>query len=258
MSNKVKTPWYKRIYGFLEKHLGGTLTRFLLSIFGVYFLVFVIVLVIGVATKVEVGGDVDSTTTYSESSTVVPVYTRYNEGSENFNKVIADLEFYNTKPEKTEVTRFVKSNFSGSRGYDVTESLIDNKDAESLYYHTSDYVLLPFEKTFQYLIGITDEDKEGNKGTLIFYNKAERTYTSKSIKGMTLSRKSSKGEADSYYTRKYEGYQGAPKPVYSYSPTVELVAYKDGTYEWKSNDNWQLDNEAELQSYISSSPKKKD
>ena len=127
MSNKVKTPWYKRIYGFLEKHLGGTLTRFLLSIFGVYFLVFVVVLVIGVATKVEVGGDVDSTTTYSESSTVVPVYTRYNEGSENFNKVIADLEFYNTKPEKTEVTRFVKT--SVNRGYEETYSLIDGKDA---------------------------------------------------------------------------------------------------------------------------------
>ena len=211
MSNKVKTPWYKRIYGFLEKHLGGTLTRFLLTIFGVYFLVFVIVIVIGVATKGEVGGGVDSTTTYSESSTIVPVY-----------------------------------------------SLIDGKDAESLYYHTNDYTLLPFEKMFQSLLGVSDEDKEGNKGTLIFYNKSERTYTSKPIKGMKLSRKSSKGEAESYYARKYEGYQGAPKPVYSYSPTVELVAYKDGTYEWKSNDNWKLDNEAELQSYISSSPKKED
>ena len=75
---------------------------------------------------------------------------------------------------------------------------------------------------------------------------------------MKLSRNSSKGEAESYYSRKYEGYQGAPQPVYSYSPTVELVAYKDGTYEWKSNDNWKLENEAELQSYISSSPKKED
>lgn len=256
MSNKVKTPWYKRIYGFLEKHLGGTLTRFLLTIFGVYFLVFVIVIVIGVATKGEVGGGVDSTTTYSESSTIVPVYTRYNEGTDNFNKVVADLEFYNTKPEKTEVTRFVKT--SVNRGYDETYSLIDGKDAESLYYHTNDYTLLPFEKMFQSLLGVSDEDKEGNKGTLIFYNKSERTYTSKPIKGMKLSRKSSKGEAESYYARKYGGYQGAPKPVYSYSPTVELVAYKDGTYEWKSKDNWQLDNEAELQSYISSSPKKED
>lgn len=74
--------------------------------------------------------------------------------------------------------------------------------------------------------------------------------------GMKLSRKSSKGEAESYSARKYEGYQGAPKPVYSYSPTIELVAYKDGTYEWKSSDNWKLNNEAELQSYISSSPTK--
>lgn len=254
MSNKVKAPWYKRIYGFLEKHLGGTLTRFLLSIFGVYFLVLVIVLVIGVATKGEVGGGVDSTTTYSESSTIVPVYTRYNEGTDNFNKVIADLEFYSTKPEKTEVTRLVMT--SANKGYDRTYSLINGKDAESLYYHTNDYTLLPFEKTFQSLLGVSDEDKEENKGTLIFYNKAERTYFSKPIKGMRLSRKSSKVEAESYYARKYEGYQGAPKPMYSYSPTVELVAYKDGTYEWKSSDNWKLDNEDELQSYISSSPTK--
>ena len=208
----------------------------------------------GLLNPVNTTNKVDSATSYSESSTVVPVYTRYNEGSENFNKVIADLEFYNTKPEKTEVTRLVMT--SPDKGYDRTYSLIDGKDAESLYYHTSDYVLLPFEKTFQSLLGITDEDKNGNRGALIFYNKAERTYTSKPIKGMKLSRNSSKGEAESYYTRKYEGYQGAPKPVYSYSPTVELVAYKDGTYEWKSNDNWQLDNEAELQSYISSSPTK--
>lgn len=201
MSHKVKTPWYKRIYGFLKKHLGGTLTRFLLSIFGVYFLVFVIVIVIGVATKGEVGGGVDSTTTYSESSTVVPVYTRYSEGTEDFNKVIADLEFYNTKPEKTEVTRFVMT--SVNKGYDRTYSLIDNKDAESLYYHTSDYVLLPFEKTFQSLLGVSDEDKKGNKGTLIFYNKSERTYSSKPIEGMKLTRKSSKGEAESYYAGKY-------------------------------------------------------
>lgn len=75
---------------------------------------------------------------------------------------------------------------------------------------------------------------------------------------MKLSRKSSKGEVESYYARKYKGYQGAPKPVYSYSPTAEIIAYKDGTYEWKSSDNWKLDNEAELQSYISSSPKKED
>lgn len=256
MSQKAKTSWYRRIYGFLEKHLGGTLTRFLLSIFGVYFLVFVIVLVIGTATKGEVGGGVVSTTTYSESSMVVPVYTRYNEGTDNFNKVIADLEYYNTKPDKTEVTRFVKTSIN--RGYEETYSLIDGKDAESLYYHVNDYTLLPFEKTFQSLLGVSEKDKEGNKGTLIFYNKYERTYTSKPIKGMVLSRKSSKGEAESYYSRKYEGYQGAPKPVYSYSPTVELIAYKDGTYEWKSNDNWKLDNEDELKSYISSSPKKED
>lgn len=256
MSNKVKAPWYKRIYGFFTRGVTGSFGDFLLTCLAVVGIFFAGIFVYGLFNPVNPADNIESTTTYSESSTVVPVYTRYNEGTENFNKVIADLEFYSTKPEKTEVTRLVMT--SPNKGYDRTYSLIDGKDAESLYYHTSDYVLLPFENTFQSLLEISDEDKNGNKGTLIFYNKVERTYTSKLIKGMKLSRMSSKGEAESYYTRKYEGYQGAPKPVYSYSPTVELVAYKDGTYEWKSNDNWKLDNEAELQSYISSSPKRED
>lgn len=102
------------------------------------------------------------------------------------------------------------------------------------------------------------EDSREDIGTLILYNKLEKTYTSKPIKGIKIHNKSAKGRAEGYYHREYEGYQGAPKPVYSYSPTVELIAYKDGTYEWKSNDNWKLDNEDELKSYISSSPTKKD
>lgn len=256
MSNKVKAPWSKRIISFIDRRFNGSFSAFLITLFGVMSIFFAGLFIVGLLNSVNVGEKVESTTTYSETSTVVPVYTHYKEGTDNFNKVIADLEFYNTKPEKTEVTRLVMT--SVNRGYDRTYSLIDGKDAESLYYHTSDYVLLPFEKTFQSLLGVSDEDKEGNKGTLIFYNKSERTYTAKPIKGMKLSRKSSKGESESYYTRKYKGYQGAPKPVYSYSPTVKLVAYQDGTYEWKSNDNWKLDNEAELQSYISSSPKKED
>lgn len=256
MSKKVKAPWYKPVLDFIDRRFNQSFGDFILTLLEALSIFFGAILIYSLLNPVNTTDKVESTTSYSESSTIVPVYTRYNEGTDNFNKVIADLEFYNTKPEKTEVTRLVMT--SPNKGYDRTYSLIDGKDAESLYYHTSDYVLLPFEKTFQSLLGITDEDKEGNKGTLIFYNKVERTYTSKPVKGMKLSRKSSKGEAKYYYARKYEGYQGAPKPVYSYSPTVELVAYKDGTYEWKSEDNWKLDNEAELQSYISSSPKKED
>lgn len=254
MSNKVKTPWNKPILDFIDRRFNQSFGDFLLTLLEALGIFFAGLFIYGLLNPVNTTDRVESTTTYSESSTVVPVYTHYNEGTDNFNKVIADLEFYNTKPEKIEVTRLVMT--SVNRGYDRTYSLIDGKDAESLYYHTNDYVLLPFEKSFQSLLGITDEDKEGNKGTLIFYNKSERTYTSKPIKGMKLSRKSSKGEAESYYARKYEGYQGAPKPVYSYSPAIEFIAYKDGTYEWKSSDNWKLDNEAELQSYISSSPTK--
>ena len=256
MSNKVKAPWYKSILDFIDRRFNQSFGDFLITLMESLGIFFGAILIYSLLNPVNTTDKVESDTSYSESSTIVPVYTRYNEGTDNFNKVIADLEFYNTKPEKTEVTRLVMT--SPNKGYDRTYSLIDGKDAESLYYHTSDYVLLPFEKTFQSLLGITDEDKEGNKGTLIFYNKSERTYTSKPIQGIKIRHKSSKGEAESYYDRKYEGYQGAPKPVYSYSPTVELIAYKDGTYEWKSKDNWQLDNEAELKSYISSSPKKED
>lgn len=256
MSNKVKTPWYNPILGFINRRVAGRFGSFILTCLVGVSIFFAGVFVYGLFNPVNPADKIESTTSYSEFSTVVPVYTHAKEGSDDFKKVIADLGFYNTKPEKIEVTRFIKTSIN--RGYEETYSLIDGKDAESLYYHTNDYTFNPFEKAFQYLLGVSDEDMEENKGTLIFYNKAEKTYTSKPIKGMKLSRKSSKGEAESYYARKYKGYQGAPKPVYSYSPTVELIAYKDGTYEWKSSDNWKLDNEAELKSYISSSPKKED
>lgn len=251
MSNKVKTPWYKQIWEFYKQGFTGGFGSFLMVLLSVWVIFIVILIAYGIFTG-NSKDNIESTTTYSESSTIVPVYTRYKEGTDNFNKVVADLKFYNTKPKKTEVTRFVKTSFN--RGYDETYSLIDGKDAESLYYHAKGSPMGFMEDFFNSLL----EDSREDIGTLIFYNKAEKTYTSKPIKGMKLSSKSSKGEAESYYTRKYEGYQGAPKPVYSYSPTVELVAYKDGTYEWKSSDNWQLDNEAELKSYISSSPKKED
>lgn len=252
MSDKVKTPWYKSIVSFLERRVTGSFGSFLLSMFTLWGIFLAGVFVYGLFNPVNLADKVESITTYSESSTVVPVYTYFKEGSDDFNKVIADLEFYNTKPEKTEVTRFVKT--SVNRGYEETYSLIDGKDAESLYYHAGSSGIGFIEELVNFLL----EDSKEDIGTLIFYNKSEKTYSTNPIKGMKFSRKSSKGEAKSYYARKYEGYQGAPKPVYSYSPTVELVAYKDGTYEWKSNDNWKLDNEAELRSYISSSPKKED
>jgi len=128
------------------------------------------------------------------------------------------------------------------------------KDAESMYYHAGGSAMGFMDEFFNSLL----EDSKEDIGTIIFYNKSEKTYTSKPIKGMKISHKSSKGEAEGYYHREYEGYRGAPQPVYSYSPTIELIAYKDGTYEWKSNDNWKLDNEDELKSYISPSPKKED
>ena len=253
MSNKVKAPWYKPILDFIDRRFNQSFGDFIITLLEALGIFFGAILIYGLLNPVNTTDKIESTTTYSESSTVVPVYTHYNEGTEDFNKVIADLEFYNTKPEKTEVTRFVKYSF-GHRGTEVTYSLIDGKDAESLYYHAKGSPMGFMEDFFNSLL----EDSRGDIGTLIFYNKSEKTYTSKPIKGIKIHNKSTKGRAEGYYLREYEGYQGAPKPVYSYSPTVELIAYRDGTYEWKSNDNWKLDNEDELKSYISSSPKKED
>lgn len=252
MSDKVKTPWYKRIYGFLERRV-GSLGSIIVTLFTAWGIFIAVIIIYGLLNPVNPSDKIESTTTYSETSTVVPVYTHAKEGSDDFKKVIADLEFYNTKPKKTEVTRFVKSNFSGSKGFEITDSLIEGKDAESLYYHAKGSPMGFMEDFFNSLL----EDSREDIGTLILYNKLEKTYTSKPIKGIKIHNKSSKGKAEGYYHREYEGYLGAPKPVYSYSPTVELIAYKDGTYEWKSNDNWKLDNEDELKSYISSSPKRK-
>lgn len=253
MSNKVKTPWYKRIYGFLKRGVEGSFGSFLVTLLAVWGIFVAGIIIYSLLNPVNIADKIESTTTYSETSTIVPVYTKFKEGSDGFNKVIADLDYYNTKPEKTEVTRFIKYSF-GHRGSEVTYSLIDNKDAESLYYHAGGSPMGFMNEFFNSLL----EDSREDIGTIILYDKSERTYTSKPIKGMRISRKSSKGGVEGYYHRKYEGYRGAPQPVYSYSPTVELVAYKDGTYEWKSYDNWKLDNEDELKSYISSSPTKKD
>ena len=159
------------------------------------------ILIYGLLNPVNTADKIESTTTYSETSTIVPVYTYAKEGSDDFKKVIADLEFYNTKPEKTEVTRFVKSNFSGNRGYEVTYSLIDNKDAESLYYHVGGSPMGFMEDFFNSLL----EDSREDSGTLIFYNKAEKTYTSKPVKGIKIQDKSSKGEAEGYYHRNTKG-----------------------------------------------------
>lgn len=252
MSQKIKTPWYKRVYVFIEDRVTCSFGSFLLTCLEAVGIFITAILIYSLLNPVNTTDKVESITTYYESSTVVPVYTYFKEGSDDFNKVIADLEYYNTKPEKTEVTRFVKT--SVNRGTEVTYSLINNKSAESLYYNTQDGSSNFIKSLFKYLL----EDSKEDVGTLIFYNKSEKTYTSKPVKGIKIQHNSSKGEVEYYYTRKYEGYQGAPKLVYSYSPTAEIIAYKDGTYEWKSSDNWKLDNEAELQSYISSSPKKED
>ena len=199
MSDKVKTPWYKRIYGFLERRV-GSLGSFIVTLFAAWGIFIAAILIYGLLNLVNPSDKIESTTTYSETSTIVPVYTHYKEGSDGFNKVIADLEFYNTKPEKTEVTRFVMTSLN--RGYEETYSLIDGKDAESLYYHAKGSPMGFIEDLFNSLL----EDSREDLGTLILYNKLEKTYTSKPIKGIKIHNKSTKGRAEGYYHREYEGY----------------------------------------------------
>ena len=255
MSNKVKTPWYRPILDFIDRRFNGSFSAFLITMFGVMSIFFAGLFIVGLLNSVNVEEKVESTTTYSETSTVVPVYTHAKEGSDDFNKVVADLEYYNTKPEKTELTRFSSYRVFGigkEKGYERTYSLVDGKDAESLYYHTSGSSLNPVQDTFNYLLGMEDKDY----GTLILYNRSTKTYETKLVKKMDFNRKYSKDSVKGHYEYKYGGYQGAPNLVYSYSPTVELIAYKDGSYKWNYKDNYKLDNEAELKAYISPSPRR--
>lgn len=133
MSQKVKTPWRRRILNLTERMVTQSFGSFMLTLLEAWGIFIAAILIYGLLNPVNPSDKIESTTTYSETSTIVPVYTHYKEGSDGFNKVIADLEFYNTKPEKTEVTRFVMT--SRNRGHEETYSLIDGKEAESLYYH---------------------------------------------------------------------------------------------------------------------------
>lgn len=107
MSEKVKAPWYKPILDFIDRRFNQSFGDFILTLLEALSIFFGAILIYSLLNPVNTTDKVESTTSYSESSTIVPVYTRYNDGTENFNKVIADLEFYNTKPEKIEVTRLV-------------------------------------------------------------------------------------------------------------------------------------------------------
>ena len=252
MSKRDRLPWYKRYWKFLQSRFGSVIAFFItVVILDVTFILLVILwcLLFSISLK----DNIKSKTTYTESSIVVPVYTTYDKDSKAFQRVVTDLEFYSTKPEKTEDTQTtnVKTMF-GTVSSEDTTSLIDGKDAESLYYHkgTSFNPLDIVDSFFGKL--------EESMGTLILYNKLEKTYTTHTVKGIKFSRNSSKNSVEVHYSRDYSDYQGAPKPVYSYSPTVELTEYKDGTYMWKYKDNWKIENEDEIKSYISSAPKKED
>lgn len=241
MSKKDKFPWYKRLVKFLEYMV---VEHFVLTTVSAWGIFLASVIVYGMLHPTTEADRIKLKTIYTETSTVVPVYTTYDKDSKAFQRVVTDLEFYSTKPEKTEDTQTtnVKTMF-GTDSFEGTTSLIDGKDAESLYYHKgTSFNPLDIVDSF---LGRLEE----NVGTLILYNKSEKTYTTHTVKGIKFSRNSSKNSVEVHYSRDYSDYQGAPKPVYSYSPTVELTEYKDGTYMWKYKDNWKIENEDEIKSY---------
>lgn len=207
-------------------------TLFVLSI-----ILFVIMLIFSYSPKEE--KELISTTSYNEFSTITPVYTSYKEGIKNFNKVITDLEYYTTKP--TQSVQNLKK-----------LTCIRTGDAESLFYVKNVYEK-SFLDIFSDWLGVSPE----TEGTLILYNKESKTYTTHSVKYIDLSYTSNLNDIKSYYSKEYGGYYGAPNPSYSYTQSVEIVEYSDGTYEWNHKEDWKIDNEDELKAYISSSPTKK-
>lgn len=247
MSKRDRLPWYKRYWKFLQSRFGSVIAFFITVVILDVTLILLVILWC-LLFSISLKDNIKSKTTYTESSTVVPVYTTYDKDSKAFQRVVTDLEFYSTKPEKTEDTQTtnVKTMF-GTVSSEDTTSLIDGKDAESLYYHKG---------TSFNPLGFVDSVLGEPNGTLILYNKSEKTYTTHTVRGIKFSRNLSKNSVEVHYSRDYSDYQGAPKPVYSYSPTVELTEYKDGTYMWKYKDNWKIENEDEIKSYISSAPKK--
>lgn len=73
MSNKVKAPWYKQIWEFYKQGFTGGFGSFLMVLLSVWVIFIVILIAYGIFTG-NSKDNIESTTTYSESSTVVPVY----------------------------------------------------------------------------------------------------------------------------------------------------------------------------------------
>lgn len=169
MSKKDKLSWYKRFYGFIEDRVTRSFGSFIVTLFVAWGIFIAVIIIYGLLNPVNPADKIESTTTYSETSTVVPVYTTYDKDSKAFQRVVTDLEFYSTKPEKTEDTQTtnVKTMF-GTVSSEDTTSLIDGKDAESLYYHKgTSFNPLGFVDS---LLGKLEE----SVGTLILYNKSEK------------------------------------------------------------------------------------
>lgn len=181
-----------------------------------------------------------SSVTYDEASNIQPVYTLYKEGTNDFNKVVSDLDYYTTKPKSAEVT--LKSAITG---FNVSSNV------SSIYYQLDKGISSPFT----FVSNVFSE----SESSIILYNRKDRTYEVKKVSDIDLiTDTKSKDDLDNYYRENYGGYSGMPSPKFSYTSKVEIITYSDRTVKWVYSEKWKLDNEDELKAYLTSTPKKKE
>lgn len=218
---------FKGLVSFIDRHY------FKFS-FTIFFLVIICFSLFGKKPTIV------SSVTYDGTSNIQPVYTPYKEGTSDFKKVISDLDYYTTKPKSSEIT--LKSAVTG---FNVSSNV------SSIYYQLDKGISSP--------ITFVENVFSEFEGSIIFYNRKDRTYEVKKVSDIDLvTDTNSKDDLDKYYRENYGGYNGMPSPKISYTPKVEIITYSDGTVKWVYSEDWKLDNEDELKAYLSSAPKKKE
>ena len=218
---------FKGLVSFIERHY------FKFS-FTIFFLVIICFSLFGKKPTIV------SSVTYDETSNIQPVYTFYKEGTNDFNKVVSDLDYYTTKPDSSKIT--LKSAITGNNV---------SSNVSSIYYQLDKGISSPLT----FVENVFSEFE----GSIIFYNRKGRTYEVKKVSDIDLiTDTKSKDNLDKYYRENYGGYNGMPSPRFSYTPRVEIITYSNGTTKWVYSEKWKLDNEDELKAYLSSTPKKKE
>lgn len=218
---------FKGLGSFIERHY------FKFS-FTIFFLVIICFSLFGKKPTIV------SSVTYGENSNIQPVYTFYKEGTNDFNKVVSDLDYYTTKPDSSKIT--LKSAITGSNV---------SSNVSSIYYQLDKGISSPFT----FVSNVFSE----SESSIILYNRKDRTYEVKKVSDIEfVTDTKSKDDLDSYYRENYGGYNGMPSPKFSHTSRVEIITYSDRTIKWVYSEKWKLDNEDELKAYLSSTPKKKE